>query len=155
MKVLSKSAICTIDTCTNYAIKVIGEKIEEGTSGRITAIDGLNVVRSKCGLEKIVFPSKTASFPFVGLGDIRMPKVKPPKQEEHIHDFMIIHTNEVNATICCRACGEVRHIETTIPMKKPSNKIIKISFEDFEDLCDGAASFRELKELLIERMENE
>lgn len=152
MKILSKNKIERIARATRLLFDTIIKNTEEDSIERDFAIKNLNEVRDLCNIPKLHFIHET---PFRLLGRIPMPKVKPPKQEEHIHDFMILHTNEVNATICCRACGEVRHIETMIPMKKPSNKIIKISLEDLDDLCDGAASFRELKELLIERMENE
>ena len=154
MKILSKETIDRVEIYTRNAIEFIATNTEESTKDRRYTLAGLNSIREECGLPKIVFPSKTTSFPFFEFGRISMPNIKP-KQEEHIHDFMILHTNEVNATICCRACGEVRHIETTLPKKETPKKFINISFEDFADLCDGAASFRELKELLIERMENE
>ena len=150
MKILAKKTLKNIQLSTDALHNIVLQELEEDTTKKNVAIKEINDIRRACGLPMIIIYRGILNPP---MHHIPMPKVKPPKKEECIHNFMILYSSEKGATICCSKCGKVKHIETLPPKKETPKKFINISFEDFEDLCDGASSFRELKELLIARME--
>ena len=145
MKILTNKQIKEIDINTSRIIDFIHELPNDSIKKpveKIHHISLLNNIRSCCGLFQIILPVKPRF----------LTEIKPTKEERHEHDYFILHTSPTNATICCRSCGEVKHIETNVPMKKASPKqYINISIDEFCDYCDAAASFKELKELLFER----
>jgi len=114
----------------------------------------IDAIRSVCKLPYIRRFINFAPMPF---------KIKPPKKERHEHDFFVAHQTAHGAIICCRTCGEIKRIEADPELfgkescpelfeEATRPKYINLSVNDFIDYCDAAASFAELKELLLEHV---
>lgn len=81
-----------------------------------------------------------------------MPEVKPPKKEECKHVYEIAFNSEIGAFLFCKHCAEIKELFNNKKTEQTQN-YVHISIDELNDICDGAASVKEAKELLIERMQ--
>lgn len=153
MKILSKEKVNEIDILTTSVHSFIDNLPNDSIKRpfeKINAITRLNGVRRLIELPEIMPASPRPTLLSIR-PEIPMPIVEPCKKPEHEHDYFTAHQTATGATICCRICGKVKRIEANPPIKdKAQPEYIKISIDDFNDCCDAAATFTELKELLIE-----
>ena len=77
------------------------------------------------------------------------------------HDFNVLQTNGKQAILFCRKCAEIKRISLNTQEGRTMSKAeatslaeqnyIYVSIDEFEDICNGAASVKEIKELLLDR----
>lgn len=145
MKILKKKDINEIDFFTSnlhdFIHNLPNDSIKKPFEKR-SAIYKLNEIRTMLDLPMII--SFVSGMPTLN--------VNPPKKEECNHYFELLQTGKTGeAILFCRHCAEVKRIALNEEANRPNvkQKYLNISIDEFNDVFDSAASFEELKDLLI------
>lgn len=146
MKILTTKKIKEIDHLTmdlhDFIHNLKNDSLEKVIEKR-KHIYKLNEIRTLCDLPKII--SWIHRYP--------MPEVKPPKKEECKHVYEIGFDQYSVPFLFCKHCAEIKRIslDEEAEQAKTKQKHIHIPIDEFTDICDSAATFKQLKELVIKR----